>query len=289
MPPVSSDVWTVRRLLDWTLGYLTRRGVDSPRLASEMLLSHVLKLKRLQLYLDHDRTLLPEELSQYRDLVRRAGEHEPVQYLVGRAFFFGLELEVTPSVLIPRPDSETIIEDVLQQARTRPELKRANILDLCTGSGCLALALAQNLPESKVVATDLSEDALAIARRNAAKHKLHDRVTFHQGDLYAALPPDAGPFDLLVSNPPYIPTNQYEALDRNVKEYEPRAALDAGPDGLAFHRRILAGADEHLTPTALIRLEIAHDQADEAKALAPAARILYDLERRPRVLALDRG
>ena len=288
--------WTIRRLLEWTPGFFTKRGVDQPRLSAELLLAHVLDCPRIQLYTQYDRVLDEWPLTAFRDLVRRAGEQEPIAYLTGRAHFYTLEMEVTPDVLIPRPDTETLVENVAQTVRHQPGLEAPRVLDLCTGSGCIAIAIARHLKAATVLATDASAAAAAVARRNVDRHKLADRVTVAVGDLFDPIADvvDPRPFDLIVSNPPYIPTDQIAALDRSVRDYEPHLALDGGPDGLTVHRRILAKAVDHLAPGGRVFLEIAFDQGPAIRALAdglPAyddVRLLKDLVGHDRVLTARR-
>jgi len=271
--------------------------VDSPRLSAELLLAHVLNVPRIRLYTDYERPLAERELTAYRDLVRRAGEQEPIAYLTGRAHFFNLELEVGPGVLIPRPETETLVENVLQAARHDPAMIDApRVLDLCTGSGCIAAAVARGIKSAVVVATDVSPRAVEIARRNMEKLGLGERVMVEQGDLYEPLSRmvDARPFSLIVSNPPYIPTQQIPDLDRNVRDYEPHEALDGGIDGLMIHRRILEQAASHLIPGGRIYLEIAFDQGPQAVQIASGhadltdVRVLKDLGGRDRVLTARR-
>ncbi|MEM8874411.1 MAG: peptide chain release factor N(5)-glutamine methyltransferase [Planctomycetota bacterium] len=283
----ATETWTVRRLIEWTTSFLDRKGIDSPRLSAEMLLGHVLSLRRIQLYTDHDRPLATDELTEFRDLVKRAGEHEPIQYLVGKAYFFNLELDVEPGVLIPRPDTETLVEEAI--AHLKP-VESPTVLDLCTGTGSVALAIAMQISTARVVAVDIADEAVALARRNVEKHGLGDRVEVVAGDLFA---PVAGcTFDAVVANPPYIATDQLVGLDRNVRDHEPMLALDGGPDGLDPHRRILAEADSFLEPGGLLALEIAFDQGENALALAQGfpsftdRQIVRDLARRPRVLTM---
>jgi len=291
-----SGPWTVRRLLEWTSTFFTRKEVDSPRVSAELLLAHVLAVPRIKLYTDYDRALGERDLTAYRELVRRAGEHEPIAYLTGKAHFFNLELEVGPGVLIPRPDTETLVENVLQTVRHQSGLEAPRILDLCTGSGCIAAALATHLKSAAVIATDISPQAIATARANLQRLGLNQRVSVVQGDLFEALNEvvDVAPFHLIVSNPPYIPSAQLKSLDRNVREYEPASALDGGPDGLDVHRRILTQAADRLLPGGRFFLEIAFDQGPAAEALAESfseyanIRLLRDYAGHNRVVAGQR-
>jgi release factor glutamine methyltransferase len=292
----ASAPWTVRRLLEWTSAFFSRKEVDSPRLATDLLLAHVLGVPRIKLYTDYERPLAEQELAQFRALVQRAGEHEPIAYLTGKAHFFNLEFEVTRDVLIPRPDTETLVENVLQLARNQPGFEAPRVLDLCTGSGCIAAAIASRLKNAVVVATELSEKAAEVARKNLEKLGLDQRVTVAQGDLFEPLKTmvDVRPFDLIVANPPYIPSSAIERLDRNVRDYEPLSALDGGADGLAIHRRILHEAPERLMPEGRIFLEIQFDQASAAKSIAgerdgfEEIRVLKDHAGHDRVLTAKR-
>jgi release factor glutamine methyltransferase len=289
---MAGEAWTVRRLLEWTTPWFSRKEVDSPRLSAELLLAHVLKVPRIKLYTDYERVLADGDLGRYRELVQRASEHEPIAYLTGVAHFFNLEFEVNRDVLIPRPDTETLVENVLQLVRNQSGMEAPRILDLCTGSGCIAIALASRLKHATVIATDISANAVAVARRNAQKLGVADRVAVEEGDLFEALAGkvDVQPFDLIVANPPYIATSQMAGLPRNVREYEPANALDGGLDGLMVHRRILEGAPERLVSGGRIFLEIAFDQGKNAVemmnrfAAFEESRILKDYGGRDRVI-----
>src|SRR3954452_7488341 len=270
--------WTVKRLLEWTTPFFARKDVDSPRLSAELLLSHVLGAPRIKLYTDYERVLTDKQLTEYRALVQRAAEQEPIAYLTGRAHFFNLEFDVTRDVLIPRPDTETIVENVLQLARNTAGLEAPRVLDLCTGSGCIAAAIAHHLKNATVIATDLSDAAVAVARHNIERLKVNARLGVERGDLSEPLSrvADPQPFNLIVANPPYIPTGDIEKLDRNVREYEPVTALDGGADGLAIHRRILDGAPDRLLPGGRIYLEIQFDQGPKVVELAASHEELED-------------
>jgi release factor glutamine methyltransferase len=289
-----ADPWTIRRLLEWTSAFLARKNIDPPRLSAELLLAHVLKVQRIKLYTEYDRVVGPEHLAEFRELVRRAGEEEPIAYITGRAHFFNLELEVNRDVLIPRPDTETLVENVLQLARITPGLEAPRVLDLCTGSGCIAAAVAVQLKSATVIAIDSSAPAAAVARRNIDRLGLSDRVRVEVGDLYDPLARlvDAQTFDLILANPPYIAKSQIPQLDRSVKHYEPKAALDGGIDGLEVHRRILEHAPARLSECGRIFLEIAFDQGPAALEMIHSqadvfdeVRIIRDHGGRDRVLA----
>lgn len=289
-PTAPDGAWTSRKLLDWTAGHLERKGVDSPRLAAEMLLAHVLETPRIQLYADLDRPAGPLERAAFRELVERAAAHEPVQYLVGVAHFFSMRFEVADDVLIPRPSTETLVEHVIQHARRTPGFRQPAIADLGAGSGAIAVALAKHLPESRVVATDLSPQALAVARRNAERHGVTDRIDFREGPLFEPL---SGRFEYLCANPPYIGDAEWAQLPPNVRDYEPRDALYGGPDGLAVIRPLILGAARRLASPGQLLVEIAASQKSHALDLAQQAeglanpRVLADAEGHPRVLVAD--
>jgi release factor glutamine methyltransferase len=294
MPEVAP--WTVRRILEWTTAFFNRKDVDSPRLSAERLLAHVLGYPRIKLYTDYERPLTDGDLTRYRSLVQRAAEQEPIEYLSGIAHFFNLEFEVTPDVLIPRPDTETLVEHVLQLCRNTGGMEAPRVLDLCTGSGCIAAAIGHHLKNAVVVASDVSEKAVVVARRNIERLGLAGRVTVEQGDLYESLAGkvDAQPFQLIVANPPYIAQSQVAKLDRSVKDYEPLLALDGGADGLDLHRGILAQAADRLVPGGRVYLEIAYDQGQLALHVTSNypdvtdARIIKDLAGNDRVLTARR-
>ena len=289
--------WTVERILTWTRGFFERKKVDAPRLSAELLVAHVLAVPRIKLYTDFQRLLTDDQLTRLRDLVKRAGEEEPIAYLTGVTHFFNCELHVRPGVLIPRPDTETLVEQAMKLFKNVLGFETPKVLDLCTGSGAVAVAIARH-SKAQVTATDISEDALAVARQNAETTGVADRVTVLGGDLYAALKDDIdpSPFDLIVANPPYIATGQIAGLPRNVRDYEPHLALDGGPDGLTPHRRILKGAAGHwLRDGGRVMLEIAYDQNDTATAMMadyPAfsgVQIIRDYAGQPRVLVATKG
>ena len=296
MESTQATVWTLRKILDWCTSYFEKKQVEPPRLAAEMLLAHVLSCPRIRLYTDLHRPMSEAELATVRDLVKRAGAHEPIQYLTGIAHFYSLEFRVTPDVLIPRPETETLVDRALSvlKAQTNPTPR---VLDLCTGSGCVAGAIAANAKAAHVVATDVSLPALDVARGNVERLKLSERIELHCGDLYGALARliDARPFDMIVANPPYIATAQVATLDANVRDFEPRLALDGGPDGLDPHRQILAGAFDRLVPGGRVILEIAYDQEEAAMwmlrqdARFADARCVRDLAKQPRVIEATRA
>jgi len=254
---------TVLEVIQRSTEFLQRHGVDSPRLQIELLLAHVLKLPRLQLYLNHERVLAETELAALRALVQRRARREPLQHLVGNTAFLGLEIAVGPDALIPRPETETLVE---LAAAALAKVTAPAVLDFGTGTGCIALALAVQCPSASVHALDISPAALALARRNAEAHKLGGRVLLHLGDGFAALPP-AARFDLIVSNPPYIPAAEIATLQPEVRDFDPRLALDGGADGLAFHRRLAREAPARLKPGGGFFAEFGDGQAEAIQSL----------------------
>jgi len=260
-------IWTIQKLLNWTSEYLTNKGVDSPRLSAEMLLSHALGLKRIELYTQFDKEVPQQQLDLLHGLVKRAGLHEPVAYLTGRTEFYSLELNITADCLIPRPETELLVQRAIEFLRTRSGVQY--ICDLCTGSGCIAVAIAKNVPEARVTATDISAAALEVAARNVEKHRLTEHVRLLCGDLFEPIIKqlDVNQFDLIVCNPPYVSTAEYEKLDKNVKDYEPVSALLAGADGMDVFRRIIKKVDEFLKPGAALMLEIGYAQGPAVREL----------------------
>jgi release factor glutamine methyltransferase len=253
---VSEDVWSIKRVLTWAADDLRRRGNDSARLDVELLLGHVIGLDRIGLIMQSERPLAAAELSRFRELFKRRRAGEPVAYLLGAREFYGLSLRVDGRVLVPRPDSERLVEVALLRTRARSMLGQA--LDMCTGSGCIAIAFARQRPTWNVTASDISEDALAVARDNAHRTGAIRNLRLVGGSLFA---PVAGQrFDLVTANPPYIPAGDIESLPVDVRDFEPRLALDGGPDGLDLVREIVKQAPAHLTPGGLLALEIAFDQ-----------------------------
>lgn len=286
----ATETWTTRRLLAWMQQAFFQRELDAPRLLAEMLMAHVLGCDRLKLYLDPDRPASPLERQTLRDLVGRALKHEPVQYLVGEAWFFGMPFHVDKRVLIPRPATETIVEHVLQHARNTPGFATPAsggegllIADVCTGSGCVAIALLKNLPKARAAASDVCADALAVARQNAQRHAVADRLDLLEGDLLAPIidypgTRHAGGVSYLVSNPPYIPDDEWGAVEPNVKDHEPHKALRGGVDGLDFVRRLLVDGPTLLRSGGLMIIEVADSRAQQAAALVSATPTLTDVQ-----------
>jgi len=258
-----SDTWTPLKLLAWSQEWFAKKGVDAPRLTGELLLAHALRCDRVRLYLDFDKPLGDVELGAFRELVKRRADGEPTAWLVGKREFWGRPFRVTPDVLVPRPETELLVEAALA---TLPD--GGSALDLCTGSGAIGISLALERPGARVAATDLSSAALAVARENATA--LGATIELLEGNLFAALPA-ARRFDLIVSNPPYVPEAEYRALEANVRDYEPRLALHGGDDGLEAYVRLVPAAATHLRPGGVLAVEVGAGQAAEVRALFAAA------------------
>jgi release factor glutamine methyltransferase len=258
------ETWTIRRILEWMSRDFAERGLPGPRLDAELLVAHGLGKERVALYMDLERPLGDDELTRIRELVKRRRAREPMAYIIGEREFWKRPFEVSTAVLVPRPDTEVLVSTALQRL---PAGSEARVLDLCTGSGILAVTLAAERPLVRAIATDLSAAALEVAARNAARHGVASRVELRRGDLFDAVS-DEAPFDLVVSNPPYIPTAEIETLDADVRAYEPRMALDGGADGFGFHRRLVDGAPALLAAGGSLLVEVGAGQADAlAKAL----------------------
>jgi len=264
----SKTEWTNKRLLEWTADYLGKAEVEQARLCAELLLAHVLNWQRIRLYTDFDYQPSAEQLAEFRGLVKRCVQHEPVAYLTGHAHFYSMDLEVNASVLIPRPETEVLVTHALDYLRQQTSRPTAYVLDLCTGSGCIAIALAANVVEADILAIDSSGEALEVARRNVEKYDLQGRVHLLEGDLFATM--EQAPcavFDLIVSNPPYIAAAEFDKLESNVRNYEPRGALLAGADGLDYYRRIAGEAGEYLADGGVLMVEVGYNQAREVAGL----------------------
>ena len=259
-----SDPWTLLRLILWSSEYLEGKGLSSGRLDAEYLLAHVLGTGRLQLYMDFERPLKQEELNQFRPLLKRRASREPLQYILGCQPFRELELIVRPGVLIPRPETEQLVDEVLDRF-LREEVDRPTALDVGTGSGAIALSLAAE-SGAKVVATDISSVALDLARSNAEAAGLEALVEFREGSIFEPIPATAR-FDAIVSNPPYVREKDEPLLEPEVLDWEPREALFSGNDGLDVIRDLVAGAFQYLRPGGLLALEVGLGQAREVALL----------------------
>lgn len=268
---MSSDptptVWTVRNLLTWTAKHFASKKIDDPAKEARLLLGHVLGCRPIDVLTRYDDEPTDAERQQFRDLIKRRVDGCPVAYLVGSKDFYWLTFEVTPAVLIPRPDTETLVLAALDHLKGKAN---PAVLDLGTGSGCVAVSVAHQVKTARVTAVDISPEACAVAKRNAGRHGVGERVAVLEGDLFAPLPDDTK-FDLIVSNPPYIGTAEIDTLDAGVKDFEPRRALDGGPDGLDFYRRIAADAGRWLTPDGHLFAEVGWTQDATVRELFASA------------------
>jgi len=285
--------WTTRRLLRWMMSHFESRGIDSPRVCAEMLLASTIGCERLALYMDQDRVASDPERARLREFVRRIVAHEPVQYVVGEAWFFSRPFHVSTATLIPRPSTERLVEEAISFLRDGSASPR-RVLDLCTGTGCIALSMASARGvTAEVLATDCEPAAIELATRNAARHRC-TAVSFAVGDLYDAVEPGAC-FDLITANPPYVSDSEWQALEPNVRLHEPPRALRGGADGLDLVRRVIAEAPARLVPGGMLLVEIGHAHRAQALALATGtaglrdAEVLKDHEDLDRVLRVRRA
>jgi release factor glutamine methyltransferase len=278
---------TVLEAIQKSADFLGKKGVEPPRLHAELLLAHVLRLPRMKLYLNFERALTSAEADALREYVMRRGRREPLQHIVGSTSFCGLEIAVNRHALVPRPETELLAEfgwSFLSTLYSQP----STALDFGAGTGCLAIALAAKCLNAKITASDISADALALARENAVKNRVVDRIEFVQGDGLAALSADSK-FDLIISNPPYIPSAEIASLEPEVRDFDPRAALDGGADGLVFYRRLATEAKPFAAPGGKIMLEFGDGQAEAVRGIFETEKwiveaVKEDYSRRERIL-----
>jgi release factor glutamine methyltransferase len=269
---VSPKRWTIKELLEVTTGYLGKKQIESPRLSAEILLAHQLNVDRVKLYLRFDQPLHDKEVAGYRSLIKRRLTREPLQYITGVQEFWSLDFTVGPSVMVPRPETELLVEHALALCHGNRwvEGSCAKILDLGTGCGALAIAIAREVEEVAVWASDISPEALDIARGNAKRHGVAERIEFVLSDLWQGLSNQELTFDIIVSNPPYIRSEAIDSLPPEVRDYEPRQALDGGEEGMDYIRNIIQGAPKHLNPGGWILVEMDPEQTTKAFGLIEA-------------------
>ena len=285
---------TVLEIIQRSSEFLAKKGVDSARLQTELLLAHLLGVPRMQLYLNFERILTDKEVNQFRDYIKRRGQREPLQHIVGSTCFCGLEIAVTRDVLVPRPETELLAErgwQFLNQLATSRSGLRA--LDFGTGSGCIAITLADKCPGIEVHAVDSSEAALKVAEQNAARLQKADRIKFSLGTGLEVLPKSLQ-FDLVISNPPYIPTAEIATLEPEVRDFDPRPALDGGSDGLDVYRQLALEAAPRLNRGGKAMLEFGDGQAEKLKEIFLSENwiveaVIEDYTRRPRILIASRN
>ena len=270
--------WTIQKLLSWITQYFTEKKVDSPRLCAEMVLSSVLSLSRIELYTQFEKVVSKNKLELIHNCVKRAAQNEPVAYIIGKTEFYSIELDITDTCLIPRPETELLVERAIDFLRGR-EGKQL-VCDLCTGCGCIAVAIAKNFPTAQIIATDISSAALETAEKNIKKYGFKDRIKLLCGDLFDPLIPqiEDEKFDLIVCNPPYVTSEDYEKLAKNVKDYEPKDALYGGVDGLDVYRRIAQKVDEFLKPDSALILEVGYNQGQTVREILEKTRVFAKIQ-----------
>ncbi len=266
-------VWKTLDLLKVTTDHFKKKGIESARLDAEVLLAHALGCKRLDLYVHFDRPVPPDKLQSFREAVRQRSARKPVKYILGKCEFMSLEFAVNESVLLPRPETETVVEAAIEKLRGLSDRPEPVVADIGAGSGCIGVAIAVELPSARVAATDVSAEALAVARANADRHGVLARMRFAQADFLDALVNLnlESQVDLIVSNPPYVADAELETLAPDVRLYEPKAALAGGPDGLAAYRKIVPGALEFLREGGWLVLELGRGQFDAVRAIAESS------------------
>lgn len=278
---------TVLESIQKSADFLSKKGVESPRLQAELLLAHVLKLPRMKLYLNFDRALTAAETGSLREAVKRRAAREPLQHIVGSTSFCGCEITVSCHALIPRPETEQLAE-AGWKFLSSVQASAATALDFGTGTGCIAIALARHSPATAITALDISADALALARQNAGQNQVSERIEFLQSDGFTTLPVGAK-FDLITGNPPYIASAEIETLEPEVRDYDPRTALDGGADGLIFYRRLAKEAKPFLKPGGKLMLEFGDGQGPAIQNIFEGEKwiveeIKPDYSQRPRIL-----
>ncbi len=263
---MAQTVWTILALIRWADERFKKERMATPRLDAEVLLAETLGLDRVGLYTHYDQPLQGDELARFKQLVLRRLRHEPVAYILGRREFWSLPLRITPDVLIPRPETEILVAEALQ-VLSPADQGDLHLLEIGTGSGAISIALAKELPAARIIATDLSPKALSVAEENAAENRVRGQIRFLQGDLFQPVPKGAT-FDLVVSNPPYITRGQLSSLMPEVRDYEPRIALDGGKDGLDFFRRALPIVEKYLRPAGWFLVELGAGQDQQVLEIA---------------------
>lgn len=295
---VAEKNWTIREAFLWAEEYLAQHDIPDAKAEAEYLLAHVLGCKRTELFLNRAASLSHYDLQEFINFVERRIKREPSQYITGGQEFWGLAFKVTPDVLIPRPETELLVEEAIKTVRgqesgvrsqnTKIHYSELTILDLCTGSGCIAISLAKEILDCKIYATDVSEKALDVARENAERHGVADRITFVQGNLFEPLSGLNLKADLIVSNPPYISKKMWAELQPEIKDYEPQAALCGGDDGMDFYRRIIADASAYLTKGAYLMLEMGCGQAEEIKKVIEQNKVFEHIDIKKYFAGIDR-
>ncbi len=281
---MSKPSWKLLDLLNEASGFFSSQGIENPRLQAELLLAAALEVKRLDLYLQFERTVVEEEVACFRGYVRERLRGAPVQYITGTASFRLLDLEVSESVLIPRPETEVLVDCALEFLASRDH---PHVLDLGCGSGAIAISIAHEEPSARVTAVDIDRDALMTTRRNARAHGVGGRLHIARSDFLSAFAP-GDHFEAVVCNPPYIPSVEIEQLEAEVRDFEPRRALDGGPDGLDFYRRLAVSAGSVLAPDGVLLLEVGDGQASKVTGILAESENFADVRVRPDLVGIPR-
>lgn len=270
MPAVSTErkVWTILEMLQWGTSYLTDKGFDEARLTTELLLAHVLHSKRIDLYTKFDKPLNDAELGSFKEKFKRRLAHEPLQYIVGETEFMGLKFFVDPRVLIPRPETELLVETAVETCSKKFLDQQIRILDVGTGSGCIAISCAKMIPTATVRAIDASAEALEVAKRNAKENSVYERIEFSTFNIHDVRPEEFGEkFHLVLSNPPYVSLSDFEKLEPEIRDYEPKFAVTDGGDGLSFYRSYSSSIKSLLKPSGVMIVEHAYNQAEDIEKI----------------------
>ena len=280
--------WSVIELINWTADYISEKGFDNARLETEWLLAHVLQKKRIDLYLNFDRPLNSRELLEFKSLLKKRLNHEPLQYIMQETEFYSLPFKVNPHVLIPRPETELLVDKVIEHIHKNPKSDSYNILDIGTGSGCIAIALAKQIENAHFEAWDVSENALQVASENARWNQVDNKICFKQQNIFDTWP--SAQFDIIVSNPPYIRKNEWQELAPEIIHFEPQSALIAGDDGLIYYKKFASELTKVAAPDSYAFFEIGADMADSVKSIfGLKTEIFQDFAGRDRIIKVEIG
>ncbi|MBI5216409.1 MAG: peptide chain release factor N(5)-glutamine methyltransferase [Ignavibacteriae bacterium] len=289
MSVTNPQQWTILSLQNWSVEYLKEKEIDSPKLTTDLLLCHVLKCKRIDLYSQFEKMLSKEELAHFKELFKRKLEHEPIQYITNEAHFMGLQFYVDKKVLIPRPETEILVSEALTLLKSR-ENEEIRVLDIGTGSGNIPISIVHFQKKVHADSIDVSDEALSVARKNVDMHEVSDRVQLRKCDVFKYENElDSQQYDMLVSNPPYISNSEFELLSKEVTDFEPHLALKDGSDGLTFYKAITSLSHQLLKPNGWLLFEVAYNQSEDVKSILHEAKFqnieaVLDLERIPRVV-----
>lgn len=293
---MTAKTWIIKDLLPVSTDYLKTKNIESPRLCAEILLSHQLSISRLKLYLEYDQPVGENDLTQYRAMIKRVAEGEPIQYITGVQEFWSMDFIVNRCVLIPRAETEILVEQVIRVYKENNYIERTtvNILDICTGSGAIAVAIASEIKNAEIIASDISKEALNIARQNITRHEMQERITLIEGDLFEPFNGFNNHFDIIVSNPPYVTKDEYRLLPGKIRDFEPKIALESGVDGLYHIRTILENAPNYLKPNGWLMLEMDPSQTETVTKIISkdnsflSASVVKDYSNRDRVVTAQK-